>query len=685
MRALLSFPTSGSRECTGRTDGMAKKAKYRIGNRNPIPAGSRVTEDDLYLWSHGGHHAAHRFLGAHPSRDSARPGVSFSVWAPRARSVAVIGEFNGWNPETHPLVRLGSSGIWTGVVENAHPGHVYKFHIVSREKGYTVNKADPFAFATQLPSETGSRVCDLSYEWSDEAWMRKRRDFRVSSSPVSIYEMHIGSWRRPDDPSREFLSYEELADQLVPYLQELGFTHVEFLPPMEHPFYGSWGYQTTGYFAPSARYGTPQQFKRLIDRLHRAGIGVVLDWVPSHFPSDEHGLGFFDGGYLFEYSDPKLGYHPDWKSYIFNYGRNEVRSFLVSSAMFWVEEYHVDAIRVDAVASMLHLDYSRDEGQWIANKYGGRENLEAITFLRQLNTAIHDRYPDVLMIAEESTSWPMVSRPVHLGGLGFDMKWDMGWMHDTLDYLERDAIHRKFHHEALTFRSMYAYSENFVLPLSHDEVVHGKRSLVDKMPGDVWQRLATLRALFGLMYTTPGKKLLFMGGEFGQWLEWNHDASLQWGLLQNRPHEGLRRWVRDLNHFYRASPALHGSDFNEEGFSWIDCSDSEQSIVSYVRRPPNGGKPLVIVANLTPVIRADYRIGVPHSGRWNERLNSDAEDYSGSGVGNMGGCAAVAMPYHGQPFSVVLQLPPLGVLVLESADVERPLPGKIRGGPGDVH
>ncbi len=636
----------------------------RADRWNP-PAGCRITRSDLSSFRKGIHSRLYDFLGAHRSSSGGVDGVSFAVWAPNARKVSVVGDFNGWNPEGRGLTPLRGSGIWAGFVPGLQSGAVYKYRIESRLNDYVVDKADPFAFKAEIPPETASILWDLDYTWGDREWMAARADKSAPDAPMSIYELHLGSWKRPsDDPGRMF-GYRELADELIPYLEQMGFTHVEFLPPMEHPFYGSWGYQTTGYFAASSRFGSPQDLMYLIDRLHRHGIGVIMDWVPSHFPTDEHGLGFFDGTHLFEHADPRQGYHPDWRSFIFNYGRKRVRSFLISSATFWLDRYHVDAIRVDAVASMLYRDYSRDEGEWIPNQHGGRENLEAIVFLKELNRTIHERFPDVRTIAEESTAWPLVSRPIHVGGLGFDMKWDMGWMHDTLEYMKLDPIHRHFHHEKLTFRVMYAFAENFVLALSHDEVVHGKASLIGKMSGDEWQRFANLRTLYGYMFAQPGKKLLFMGGEFGQWREWDHDRGLDWDLVQYPLHAGLQRWVQDLNAAYRGEPALHAADFSIDGFEWIDCHDAAQSVLSMSRKSPKGGDPLLIVCNFTPVPRENYRVGVPAGGRWVELLNSDSERYGGSGVGNMGSAEAVAMRYHDRPFSLNLTLPPLGVLLLK--------------------
>jgi 1,4-alpha-glucan branching enzyme len=601
-----------------------------------------LTDDDLYLFNEGSHLRLYEKLGAHPAVVDGREGTHFAVWAPNARNVSVMGDFNGWSADAHPLGTPGNSGIWEGFVPGVRSGHRYKYRLVSQVGGYTVDKADPFALHGELSPQTASTDWTLDYEWGDKDWMSARHERAGLDAPMAIYEVHLGSWRRAGDRGERFLGCREIAAPLVDYVHSMGFTHVEFLPLMEHPFYGSWGYQTTGYFAPSSRYGTPQDFMYLIDCLHQAGIGVILDWVPSHFPNDEHGLGFFDGTHLFEHGDPRQGIHPDWDSFIFNYGRHEVRSFLLSSAIYWIDKYHVDGLRVDAVASMLYLDYSRREGGWIPNVHGGRENLEAIDFLRRLNAEIYREFPDVHTHAEESTAWPMVSRPTYLGGLGFGMKWDMGWMHDTLKYMALDPIFR-------------------------DEVAHGKASLLGKMPGDDWQKLANLRALFGYMYTQPGKKLLFMGGEFGQRREWNHDGELEWNLLEHKPHQGLQRWVRDLNTFYRGERALHELDCAGEGFQWIDPNDSEQSTLTYLRRGKSREDVLVVACNLTPVPRHNYRLGVPRGGQWTEILNSDASLYGGSGQGNLGGVRSVPVAYHGHTQSIVVTLPPLGVVVFKPA------------------
>jgi len=626
---------------------------------------TRLTDDDLYLFNQGTHFRLYEKLGPYVTTHEGHEGTCFSVWAPNARRVSVVGDFNGWDKSAHELRPRSQSGIWEGFVPGVGKGGIYKYHVVSHHKGYEANKADPFAFHCETPPKTGSIVWPLDYDWGDREWMASRRDRNSLDSPMAIYEAHLGSWRRVPGEGNRPLSYRELAQPLAEYVRDMGFTHVEFLPIMEHPFYGSWGYQTTGYFAPTSRYGTPQDFMYLVDCLHQHGIGVILDWVPSHFPTDEHGPGYFDGTHLYEHDDPRKGIHPDWNSFIFNYGRCEVSSFLTSSALFWLDKYHVDGLRVDAVASMLYLDYSREEGEWIPNEYGGRENLEAIAFLRRFNEEVYRNYPDVQTFAEESTAWPMVSRPTYVGGLGFGMKWDMGWMHDMLEYMSKDPVHRKYHYNNLTFRLIYSFSENFALPLSHDEVVHGKGSLLGKMPGDDWQKFANLRLLYGYMYGQPGKKLLFMGGEFGQWREWGHDESLEWHLLAYEPHQGLHRWVADLNRFYRESPPLYEADFSQTGFEWIDCNDSESSTISFMRKSKSGDHVIALVCNFTPVPRQNYRLGVPFGGFWREALNSDAADYGGSGQGNIGGVEALPAPMHGRPYSLTVTLPPLAAIYFE--------------------
>ena len=627
---------------------------------------SLLSADDLHFFNSGTHYRLYNKLGAHLCSHQGEKGAYFAVWAPDAVQVSVIGDFNRWSKESSLLFPREQSGIWEGFVSGAENGNRYKFHLVSRHGNYTVDKADPFAFSAEVPPERASRILDPDYAWNDREWMERRAQTNLLNQPLSIYEVHLGSWRRIPEDGYRSLTYREMAFQLPAYVKEMGFTHVEFLPVMEHPFFGSWGYQTSGYFAPSARYGSPQDFMALIDAFHQYGIGVILDWVPSHFPTDEHGLSYFDGTHLYEHADPRQGKHRDWDTLVFNYDRHEVQSFLASSAHFWIDRYHADGLRVDAVASMLYLDYSREEGEWIANKFGGRENLGAIQFLRSMNESLYKEYPGVQIIAEESTDWPMVSRPTSLGGLGFGMKWDMGWMHDTLSYMSLDPVHRKYHHYKLTFRGLYMFTENFLLPLSHDEVVHGKGSLLGKMPGDDWRKFANLRLLLGYMYAQPGKKLLFMGGEFGQRNEWTHDASLDWNLLQYETHRGLQRWVQDLNRLYREEPALYGLDFQPEGFCWIDCSDADGSVISLLRRGNSGQPDLMIVGNFTPVPRHSYSVGVPHSGYWKEALNSDSELYGGSGSGNMGGMKTVPVPFHNQPCSLALNLPPLAILFFRS-------------------
>jgi len=627
---------------------------------------SLLSDHDLYLFNEGSHIKLYDRLGSHVGKIDGTEGTNFAVWAPDAEQVFVIGGFNSWKKGNHPLHPRGSSGIWEGFIPNVRPGESYKYHVVSRYHGYSVDKADPFAFRAETPPHTASIVWDLGYEWRDHEWMTDRGRRNSLQAPISIYEVHLGSWRRVPEDNNRSLSYREIAPILADYVERTGFTHIEFLPLTQHPFFGSWGYQTTGYFAPTSQYGTPQDLMYLIDYLHQRGIAVILDWVPSHFPTDEWALGSFDGTHLYEHSDPRKGIHKDWDSYIFNYGRHEVRSFLLSSAMFWLEKYHIDGLRVDAVASMLYLDYSRKEGEWVPNQFGGRENLEAIDFLRRFNAEIYKHYPDVQTIAEESTAWPMVSRPNYVGGLGFGLKWDMGWMHDTLQYMSHDPIHRKYHHNELTFRSLYAWHENFVLPLSHDEVVHGKGSLLGKMPGDLWQKFANLRLLFGYMYAQPAKKLLFMGGEIGQWAEWQHDSSLEWHLLQYQSHQGLQSWISDLNRAYRVERALHELDCDPAGFEWIDGSDSEQSMLSFMRKSKGGDEIVAAVFNFTPVPRHNYRVGVPHDGYWQEILNSDSENYGGAGFGNLGGMDAQQIASHGQPCSLKLIVPPLGALFFKS-------------------
>jgi 1,4-alpha-glucan branching enzyme len=623
---------------------------------------SLLTEDDLYLFNEGSHSRLYRKLGAHPVAIEGAAGTYFAVWAPNAEHVGVAGDFNGWDGGRNPLAPRASSGIWEGFVPGVGSGALYKFAVQSRVGGYRMDKIDPFARYCEVPPRTASVVWNSAYDWGDSDWLRARASYDMHHKPVSIYEMHLGSWRRVPEEGNRPPTYRELAEMLPAYVRELGFTHVEFLPVMEHPFYGSWGYQTTGYFAPTSRYGTPQDFMHLVDTLHQAGIGVILDWVPSHFPTDEHALGFYDGTHLYEHADPQQGIHPDWNSYIFNYGRLEVRSFLLSSAMFWLAEYHADALRVDAVASMLYLNYSRKPGEWTPNRLGGNENLEATAFLQRMNEELYREIPGIQTMAEESTAWPMVSRPTSMGGLGFGFKWDMGWMHDTLEYITKNPVHRRFEQDKLTFRMLYAFNENFILPLSHDEVVHGKASLLSKMPGDDWQKFANLRLLLGYMYGLSGKKLLFMGAEIAQRGEWSHEQSLEWHLQDIPPHAGMRRWVGDLNRLYAAEPALHELDCEPAGFEWVDTSDAEASVLSLLRKNNDGRRTALVVCNFTPVPRTGYRVGVPGGGMWREALNSDAAIYGGSGLGNAGGFPAETVPAHGRPFSLLLTLPPLSAL-----------------------
>jgi len=618
-----------------------------------------TTEQDVYLFREGTLANLHRMLGCHLLEGGA--GASFAVWAPNAASVSVIGDWNGWDPNADRLAsRPDGSGIWEGLAGAVRDGQAYKYRIESRQGGRPLEKADPVAFFAELPPATASRAWRLDYDWNDGDWMQSRAARNGLEAPMAIYEAHLGSWRRKDGA---FMNYRELAHALGDYLSGMGFTHVELMPITEHPFYGSWGYQTTGYFAPTARYGTPQDLMYFVDHLHRQGIGIILDWVPSHFPNDGHGLAQFDGTHLYEHADPRQGFHPEWNSVIFNYGRNEVRSFLISSALFWFDKYHIDGIRVDAVASMLYLDYARSDGAWIPNRFGGRENLEAIHFLRTLNEAVYRDHPDTTMIAEESTAWPMVSRPTTMGGLGFGLKWNMGWMHDTLEYVKQDPVFRKYHHGQLTFSLIYAFNENFVLPLSHDEVVYGKGSLIGKMPGDDWQKFAGLRALYGYMWGHPGKKLLFMGGEFAQRREWTHEGELEWWVSGLPEHAGVQHWVRDLNTVYRSERSLHRIDFSHEGFEWIDAGNADASVVSFLRKCADG-RPILVVTNFTPVARTNFLLGIPHRGLWREILNSDARYYGGSGWGNLGGVESVPVSAHGHTDALNLNIPPLATIML---------------------
>jgi 1,4-alpha-glucan branching enzyme len=651
-----------------RVSGSRQRAAPRSSPTGEEKDVTLLTEDDLYLFNEGSHRNLARKLGAHPLSDEGRNGTYFALWAPSARAVSVVGDFNGWDPEAHPLRERGVSGIWEGVVPTAQVGHIYKFDITNQE-GEHLQKADPMAIHCEVPPRTGSVVWSLDYEWGDEKWMAGRAERIALDAPVSVYEVHLGSWIRDPADATRILSCAEITPRLIEHVLEAGFTHVELLPVMEHPFYGSWGYQVTGYFAPSSRYGTPQDFMAMFDSLHQVGIGVILDWVPSHFPTDAFALGELDGSHLYEHADPRLGLHPDWNSYVFNYGRHEVRSFLASCAQHWLSTYHADGLRFDAVASMLYRDYSRRPGEWIPNRYGGRENIEAIDFLRQLNVGLYTDHPDIHTIAEESTAWPGVSRPVDVGGLGFGYKWDMGWMHDTLEYLSHDPVHRRWHHDGLTFRAVYAFTENFVLPLSHDEVTHGKRSLLEKMPGDDWQKFAGLRLLLGYQYTLPGKKLLFMGSEIAQRREWDHDSSIDWHLLEYAPHAGIFRFVSDLNALYRSEPSLYELDCEPGGFEWVLGDDAANSVLVYIRRGRSADSgPLLVVCNFTPVPRTDFPIALPAGGWWRELLNSDAEAYGGSGIGNLGQVQAHPVTWEGGPSLAYVTVPPLAVVVLKRED-----------------
>jgi 1,4-alpha-glucan branching enzyme len=627
---------------------------------------------DRHLLAEGTHYEAHERLGAHLRVLDGVAGTVFAVWAPSARRVSVVGDFNGWDGRCHPMRLHPANGLWEVFVPGVGEGMRYKYEIITRSGEPVALKADPYAFAFELDTpRTASVVTSLERRWDDGAWMAERGRHHGLSSPIAIYEVHLGSWARVPEQGDRFLTYAELAERLASYVDEMGFTHVELLPVTEHPFYGSWGYQTIGYFAPTRRFGTPGDFMAFVDTLHRHGIGVILDWVPAHFPRDPHGLVYFDGTHLYEHADPRQGEHPDWGTLIFNYGRSEVTNFLLSNALFWLDRYHLDGLRVDAVASMLYLDYSRKSGEWVANRFGGNENLEAIAFLKRFNEVVYAKHPDVMTFAEESTSWPMVSRPTYLGGLGFGFKWNMGWMHDLLDYMSRDPVHRAHHQNQLSFGLLYAFRENFVLPLSHDEVVHGKGSLHQKMPGDDWRKAANLRSFYGFMYGHPGKKLLFMGGEFGQTREWNHDRSLDWDLLDAGPfHRGLQGLVRDLNRVYRRERALHELDFEPAGFEWVDCSDWQSSVVAFLRWARDPDDVVLVVCNFTPVVRQGYRVGVPRPGYWRELVNTDAEVYGGSGQGNAGGVRAEPAAWHGRPHSLALTLPPLASLFLKPAEAD---------------
>jgi 1,4-alpha-glucan branching enzyme len=622
----------------------------------------QITDFDVHLLREGNLFRMYDKLGAHIVNKDGVAGTLFAVWAPNAERVSVIGDFNGWSRDITPLVpRWDHTGIWEGFVPNLGHGAHYKYAITTRQ-GWQLEKADPMGFHSEIPPKSASIVWDINYEWKDQNWMEKRKYHNAHNAPMAVYEVHLGSWMRSPDQGNRSLTYVELAERLSEYVRRMGYTHVELMPVMAHPFQGSWGYQTVGYFAPASFFGSPQDLMYLIDRLHQNDIGVILDWVPSHFPNDGHGLWQFDGTALYEHEDMRKGFHPDWKSSIFNYGRVEVKSFLVSSALFWLEKYHADGLRVDGVASMLYLDYSRQEGEWIPNCYGGRENLEAISFLKRLNEAVDGAHPDIQMIAEESTAWTKVSKPTWDGGLGFGMKWNMGWMHDTLVYFSKDPVYRKYHHGQLTFGLLYAFTENFMMSLSHDEVVHGKGSLLRKMPGDDWQKFANLRLLFGYMYGQPGKKLHFMGGEFGQWDEWNYETSLDWHLLAWEPHQGVQKWMQDLNRMYRNEPALYADDFSYNGFEWIDCGDWEGSVLLFVRKSANRDQDILVCCNFTPVPRQGFRVGVPHEGGWREILNSDGKEYWGSGMGNAGYACTQPVAAHGRPHSLSLTLPPLSIV-----------------------
>ena len=623
-----------------------------------------LTDFDLHLFGEGQLYEAYRSLGAHSREIEGVTGVNFAVWAPNAPKVSVVGDFNGWDGRKHVMQKRIPSGIWEMFVPGLAPGEKYKFRVTTGHG--TVDKCDPFGYAAERPPQTASIVADIgSFAWSDAEWMQRRANSDPLIEPMSVYEVHLGSWKRAGQGHDAWLDYRELAHQLVEYCQQMGFTHLELMPVSEHPFTGSWGYQTVGYFAVTSRYGSPQDFMYFVDYCHQHGIGVILDWVPAHFPRDEHGLRRFDGTALFEHDDPRQGEHPDWGTLIFNYGRNEIRNFLISNALFWLDKYHIDGLRVDAVASMIYLDYSREDGEWIPNQFGGRENLEAISLLKRFNEVVHERFPGVVTIAEESTAWQGVSRPTYSGGLGFSLKWNMGWMNDTLRYFQNDPVHRKFHHNELTFSMIYAFTENFVLPFSHDEVVHMKGSMLDQMPGDMWQRFANLRLLYSYMWTHPGKKLLFMGDDIAQWNEWNHDESLQWHLLQWDSHRGVQRLVEDLNRLYRHEPALYQVDFQSEGFEWIDCMSSESSVLAYTRKALDPSDYLVVVANFTPVPRQKYRIGVPEAGFYEEVFNSDAALYGGSDLGNYPGLEAKNVAAQGHVRSIAVNLPPLAVAIFK--------------------
>ncbi|MBF0486254.1 MAG: 1,4-alpha-glucan branching protein GlgB [Candidatus Omnitrophica bacterium] len=622
----------------------------------------QLTDFDIHLLRQGNFFKLYEKFGAHIVTKDGVIGTLFAVWAPNAERVSVIGDFNGWNRDLSPLApRHDSTGIWEGFIPHLGHGTLYKYAITTRQ-GWQLEKADPVGFHSEVPPKSASIVWDINYAWNDQAWMGKRKNYNAHNRPISVYEVHLGSWMRVPEEGFRSLSYRELADRLTEYVKRMGYTHVEFMPVMAHPFQGSWGYQTVGYFAPASFFGNPQDLMFLIDRLHQNDIGVLIDWVPSHFPNDGHGLWQFDGTALYEHEDMRKGFHPDWKSSIFNYGRVEVKSYLIASALFWLEQYHADGLRVDGVASMLYLDYSREEGEWIPNCYGGRENLEAIDFIKRLNEAVYSAQPDILMTAEESTAWTKVSKPTWDGGLGFGMKWNMGWMHDTLEYFTKEPIHRKYHHNQLTFGLLYAFTENFMMSLSHDEVVHGKGALLRKMPGDDWQKFANLRLLFGYMFGQPGKKLHFMGGEFGQWDEWNYQSSLDWHLLGWEPHQGVQKWMQDLNRMYKNEPALYEDDFTYNGFEWIDCGDWQTSVLTFLRKSPNRDQDILVCCNFTPVLRENFRVGVPHAGGWREILNSDGKEYWGSGKGNYGYAMSQPIHWNGRDNALCVTLPPRGVV-----------------------
>jgi 1,4-alpha-glucan branching enzyme len=658
----------------GAIEGARERFAYRLAVRrfdredvidDPYRFSQVLGDLDIHLLGEGRHLHLHERLGAHPREMEGVAGVAFAVWAPNARRVSVVGPFNNWDGRAHPMRLRHGVGVWELFIPGLEPGQLYKYEIIGRDGQLLPLKTDPFAFYCENPPETASVIHGLPrLDWQDAEWMLQRAKRQALDAPVSIYECHLASWMRADG---RYLTYDELAERLIPYVKDMGFTHIECLPVCEHPFDGSWGYQPIGLFAPTSRFGDPEAFGRFVEATHEAGLGLLIDWVPGHFPTDAHGLGLFDGTALYEHADPRQGFHRDWQTLIYNYGRNEVVNFLLSNALFWLDRYHIDGLRVDAVASMLYLNYSREAGDWVPNEFGGNENLAAVAFLKRLNELAFGEFPGATTMAEESTAWPAVSRPVYVGGLGFGYKWNMGWMHDTLSYMAHEPIYRRFHQNEMTFGLLYAFSENFVLPLSHDEVVHGKGSLLGKMPGDRWQKFANLRAYLSFMWTHPGKKLLFMGGEFGQEAEWNHNQSLDWHLLDDSMHRGVQSLVRDLNRLYREIPALHEKDCEPQGFEWVDASDTENSVLSYLRHGTQADKPCLTVCNFTPMPRHEYRVGVPHGGPWRERLNSDAPEYGGSGVGNGGIVEAEAVTWHGRPYSLLLTLPPLGTIVLEPA------------------